>query len=291
MNLNQRKSALTVKRSSHSPLAAKPRILIVGAHPDDPEEMAGGCAALWRASGYTVKFLTMTNGDAGHHETGGGPLARRRQAEAAAAARILDIEYEITDRHDGELMPTRENRQDLIRRIREFRPDLVLTHPPDDYHPDHRYTSLLVQDSAMSVTVPNICPLTPALRKNPIFGYIIGTRSVSRMFRPDVLVNIGRVLDKKVAMLCCHKSQFLEWIPYLTGTLDQVPAGKTPQRAWMADQWKRRLKGCADRFRDEPVACHGVVPGTKIIYAEAIEICPFGSPLNDAARRRLFPFV
>ncbi len=283
-----------MKRTSRSSRPARPaapaRILVVGAHPDDPECMAGGCAALWTAAGHVVKFLTMTNGDAGHHEMGGGPLALRRRTEALAAARVLKIEYEISDCHDGELMPTLENRRELIRRIRAFHPDLVLTHPPDDYHPDHRYTSLLVQDSAMSVTVPNICPLTPALRANPIFGYILGTRGVSRAFRPDVLVDIGSVLTQKLAMIECHKSQFLEWIPYLEGAMDQVPERPAARRAFVAKHRKAVMRECADRFRADLIALHGAMRGAKIAYVEAIEICPFGSSLDEAARRRLFPF-
>ena len=136
-------------------------ILVFGAHPDDCDIKAGGVAALYVQRGHRVKFVSITNGDAGHHEMGGGPLAKRRYAEAQAAADVIGIEYELLDNHDGELMPTLENRYKIIRTIREFRPDLIMTHRPNDYHPDHRYTSTLVQDAAYMVTVPDICALTP----------------------------------------------------------------------------------------------------------------------------------
>ena len=86
------------------------RIIAFGAHPDDAELKASGVAALWAAQGHKVKFVAMTNGDVGHFEMAGGPLARRRKAEVAECARILGIETDVLDIHDGELTPTLENR-------------------------------------------------------------------------------------------------------------------------------------------------------------------------------------
>ena len=143
------------------------RLLVFGAHPDDCDIKAGGLAALYAQKGHRVKFVSVTNGDAGHHQMGGEPLAKRRNAEAQAAAKVLGIEYELLDNHDGHLEPTLENRFKVIQQIRQFRPDLVMTHRPNDYHPDHRYTSVLVQDAAYMVTVPNVCGLALALDYNP----------------------------------------------------------------------------------------------------------------------------
>ena len=87
------------------------RVIAFGAHPDDAELKASGVAALWAAAGAKVKFVAMTNGDVGHFETAGGPLARRRKAEVAECARILGIENHVVDIHDGELVPSLENRK------------------------------------------------------------------------------------------------------------------------------------------------------------------------------------
>src|SRR5947207_8548827 len=150
----------------------KLNVLVIGAHPDDPDSSAGGIAALYAKRGHRVKFVSLTNGDAGHHEIGGVELARRRYAEAQAVARVLGLaEYQVLDNHDGELEPTLENRRKVIRIIREFQPDAILTPRPNDYHPDHRYTAILVQDSAYMVTVPNIVALTEHLRRNPVILY------------------------------------------------------------------------------------------------------------------------
>ncbi|HXK61328.1 MAG TPA: PIG-L family deacetylase, partial [Acidobacteriota bacterium] len=129
------------------------RILVFGAHPDDPEK-AGGTMAKYIQQGHKVRLVSVTNGDAGHFEMGGGVLAQRRYKEAQCAGAVIGAEYIVLDNHDGELMPTLENRNKIIRIIREFQPDLVFTPRPDDYHPDHRNTALLVRDAAYMVTVP-----------------------------------------------------------------------------------------------------------------------------------------
>src|SRR5205809_3096908 len=84
------------------------RIIAFGAHPDDSELKASGVAALWASQGHKVKFVAMTNGDIGHFKMAGAPLAKRRLAEVKECARILGIETEVLDIHDGELEPTLE---------------------------------------------------------------------------------------------------------------------------------------------------------------------------------------
>ena len=130
------------------------RIIAFGAHPDDNELRASGVAAMWAAQGHKVKFVAMTNGDIGHFKMAGAPLAKRRLAEVRACAQILGIETEVLDIHDGELEPTLENRKKVARLIREWQADIVLFHRPYDYHPDHRYVGVLVQDAAVVVVAP-----------------------------------------------------------------------------------------------------------------------------------------
>src|SRR5438874_4082802 len=93
------------------PSDGKLRIICFGAHPDDCELKVGGTAALWAAQGHHVKLVSVTNGDIGHWRDAGGPLARRRAAEAEQADRILGVTSEVLDIHDGELLPTVENRR------------------------------------------------------------------------------------------------------------------------------------------------------------------------------------
>src|SRR5438270_3665078 len=184
------------------------RLLIIGAHPDDADYAAGGLAALYRRAGHVVKMVSLTNGDAGHHLTPGRQLAARRRKEAAAAGAVIGATYDLLDNHDGELQPTLENRRQVIRLIRSYRPDLVLTHRPNDYHPDHRYTSQLVQDAAYMVTVPAVTPDTPHLAANPVIAYLPDDFQKPYPFRPSVVVDVGGVLEQIVAMLHCHTWQF-----------------------------------------------------------------------------------
>lgn len=267
------------------------RLLIIGAHPDDADYAAGGLAALYRAAGHDVHMISVTNGDAGHHEMPGPRLAERRRKEAASAGAVIGARYNLFDIHDGELEPSLENRWKVIHLLRTYKPDLVLTHRPNDYHPDHRYTSQLVQDAAYMVTVPAVLPGTPHLMKNPVIAYLPDEFQKPYPFTPTIAVDVGPVLDKIVAMLDCHRSQFYEWLPYNMGVLDQVPHGEAERRAWLAEWVKGRLAAQARRFREQLVRCYGEQRGNAVEYAEAFEACEYGAPLDDNAARRLFPFV
>ncbi|MGH9848558.1 MAG: PIG-L deacetylase family protein, partial [Blastocatellia bacterium] len=149
----------------------KLRIIAFGAHPDDCELKAGGVAAKWAANGHKVKFVATTNGDVGHFAMAGGPLALRRTAEVKRCAEILGIETQVLDIHDGELMPTIENRRTIARLIRDWQADIVLGPRPYDYHPDHRYTGVLMEDAAVLVAAPFFVTDTPPCPKNPVILY------------------------------------------------------------------------------------------------------------------------
>jgi N-acetylglucosamine malate deacetylase 1 len=264
------------------------RLLIIGAHPDDADYAAGGLAALYRANGHDVRMVSLTNGDAGHHETPGPALAKRRLGEATAAAAVIGATYQIFNIHDGELQPTLENRWKVIQLIRGYEPDLILTHRPNDYHPDHRYTSQLVQDAAYMITVPAVAPATKHLRKNPVIAYLPDEFQKPYPFSPTVAVDVGPVLEKIVDMLHCHVSQFYEWLAYNTLTLDQVPTADADRRTWLAKQVQERLRKQADRFRPQLVHCYGMAHAQTVAYAEAFEPCEYGAALDIAAVQRLF---
>ena len=271
-------------------LATPLRLLIIGAHPDDADYAAGGTAALYRAAGHAVKMVSLTNGDAGHQSLRGEELARRRKAEAAAAGAVIGATYDVFDNHDGQLLPTLENRSKVIRLLRTFQPDLVLTHRPNDYHPDHRYTSQLVQDAAYMVTVPAVVPDVPHLARDPVIAYLPDDFQKPYPFQPSAFVDVGPVVEKIISMLHCHQSQFYEWLPYNVGELNQVPKEDAARREWLAQKTRSRLKARADKYRRLLVNTTGKEQGAKIEYLEAFEACEYGAPLDEEARRRLFPF-
>ncbi len=126
----------------------KLRIIMIGAHPDDCDQDAGGTAILLSSMGHAVKFVSVTNGDAGHQSSKGVPLAKRRFLEAQEAGKRFGVTYDVLDNHDGQLLPSLEVRNQVIKKIREWNADVVIAPRPNDYHPDHRYTGVLVQARA-----------------------------------------------------------------------------------------------------------------------------------------------
>lgn len=268
----------------------KLRIIAFGAHPDDCELEVGGTAARWAKLGHKVKFVSVTNGDIGHHEMAGATLARRRAAEVKRCAEILGIETEVLDIHDGELMPTLENRRTITRLIREWKADLVIAHRPNDYHPDHRYTGILVQDAAFMVIVPSFCPDVPALRKNPVFLYTEDSFQKPNPFAPDIVVPIDPVFDQKSACIDALESQFYEWNPWLFGYLDEVPKGKAERMEWTKKRTEKRNGPIAERYRAKLVELLGEEDAKAVKYAEAFEVCEYGTQPNREELTRLFPF-
>jgi LmbE family N-acetylglucosaminyl deacetylase len=271
-----------------APAASPLNIIAFGAHPDDCDIRAGGTAAKWAAAGHRVRFVSVTSGDAGHQSQGGGALAARRRAEAQEAGRRLGVDYITLDNHDGELMPTLQIREQIIRLIRQWKADLVLGPRPHDYHPDHRYTGILLQDAAFMVTVPNVAPDTPALRQNPVFMYFEDGFQKPNPFTPDVAVSIDDTFSKKIDAIDAHVSQMYEWLPWLNGRLDSVPKDPAERKAWTAKQRRGRI---SDAVRATLVKIYGAEAGAKVEHAEAFEICEYGRRPDAAELKRLFPFL
>lgn len=266
----------------------KLRIIVFGAHPDDCEIRAGGTAALWATAGHHVLMVSVTNGDIGHSRIFGPELAARRKAEVEAADKHLGAATRVLDIHDGELEPSLENRRTITRAIRQWQADIVIAHRPNDYHPDHRYTGVLVQDSAYMVAVPFFCPDTPALPRNPVFLYSEDGFERPNPFRADIVVPIDSVIDRKIEALLMMESQFIEG--GATGTVPKDPAERKERAQRAAAGFRARAENTANRFRAKLIQLYGE-EGKKVRYAEAFEICEYGRRPNADEIRRLFPFL
>jgi LmbE family N-acetylglucosaminyl deacetylase len=271
----------------------KLRIIVFGAHPDDAELKAGGTAIKWSKQGHHVKLVSVTNGDIGHWKIKGDELARRRLAEVQAAAKILGVETEVLPIHDGELEPTLEHRRTITRVIRKWNADLVLCHRPWDYHPDHRYVGVLVQDAAYMVTVPFFCEDTPYLKQNPVFMYLSDGFQKPYPFRADVVVALDDVIDRKMDALHELESQFYEG--GANGSEEHVrsvpPARDTAARkAWLRqNRWGTMNSSVADRFRDDLVRLYGPEKGKAVKFAEAFELCEYGRRPSADELIKMFP--
>ncbi|MFH1965853.1 MAG: PIG-L family deacetylase [Acidobacteriota bacterium] len=267
----------------------KLKIIIIGAHPDDPEQV-GATALKFVQAGHKVRMVSMTNGNAGHFLEGGGPLARRRYQETRCSSAISGAEYIVMDIDDGKLMPTLENRNKVITLIREFQADIVISHRPNDYHPDHRNAALLVRDSAYMVMVPNIVSSVPHLRKNPLFMYMHDGFTVPNPFEPEIVVDITDVMDKKLDMWDCHVSQMYEWIPYNMMKLEEVPKDPAARKAWLAESWGPFLRGPVTEYRDKLVELYGEERASRITAVEAFQVSEYGWNPGTETLKEMFPF-
>jgi LmbE family N-acetylglucosaminyl deacetylase len=265
------------------------RVLVIGAHPDDCDLNAGGLALLYAAGGHAVKFVSLTNGDKGHQTLSGKALAARRKAEAQEAGRRFGVQYDVLDIPDGELLPTLENRLKVIRLIREWKADLVLAHRPNDYHPDHRYTGILVQDAAYLVIVPNILPEVPPLPNNPVFLYTRDGFQRPNPFRPDVVVDISTVFQKKMDALDAHTSQVYEWLPW-TRRDTTVPTDPQQRRQWLGTVYATRSR-VTPAVKEALQKWYGPDRAATVVHAEAFELCEYGRNPSEEELRRLFPML
>jgi len=265
----------------------KLHIIIIGAHPDDPDEV-GGTAYKWAQAGHDVLMVSLTNGDAGHQSLSSEELAKVRREEARRAGEVIGVRYITLDNHDGQLMPTYENRLQVIRLIREQKADIVIFPRPYDYHPDHRYCGTLVLDAAYMVTVPKILPEVPFLEKNPVFLYTYDHFVHPEPFEADVCVDIDDVIEKKIDMYHQHTSQMYEWLPFNRGQLDQVPATEKERRQWLGKAWGQRSN--AEPFRAKLIEQYGKEKGSKIKSCEPFQDSGYGTRLTEKNIRYYFPF-
>ena len=269
------------------------RIITFGAHPDDCELDTAGVAAKWAAMGHKFKCVAVTNGDIGHWGTAGGPLALRRRAEAKEAARILGIETEVLDNHDGEVMVTLENRKAIARLIRDWQADVVISHRPADYHPDHRYAGVLVMDAAYMVQVPFFTPEVAPLTRNPVFLFSEDRFQKPNPFSGDIVVDISDVIEKKLAVVAAMPSQFYEGgcCDKPKGGVPEDAAGQEARRKQVRESFMGRFASTAERFRAKLAEWYGADHAAKVKYAEAFEVCEYGRQPDKAEIRRLFPFL
>lgn len=266
----------------------KLRLLVLGAHPDDAEFHAGGLAANYVARGHTVKLVSVTDGGAGHHRRSSADLVLLRREEARRSGKVLGAFHDTWDFPDGYLQPSLELRHQIIAEIRRFQPDLVLTHRPCDYHPDHRAVGQAVQDASYMVTVPLIAPEFPHLRKDPVVAYMCDLFTKPYPLQPDIVLDITAQIPKIVSMLACHHSQFFEFLPYNQRIEATMPTDPDARLAWLSDWYQGLIAPRADRFREALMARYGEA-GRDIRYIEAYEISEYATALSPEDKRWLFP--
>lgn len=280
------------------------KILMIGAHQDDNEFRCGGLAHKYVKMGYEVKFLSMCNGCGGHHILGPKETTAQRATESAKVAEFLGITYDVWDIDDCNLVADLETRKKLIRYIREFCPDVIIAHRPNDYHADHRASGQLVQDASYLLTVPHECPEVPAMRDMPVILYN-EDKFKYPPFTCDIIIDMDDEIDTKLKIADFNVSQVYEWLPYTEH--EEVPEGAEERFEWLKGMeitenttdeeimkaprgYAVRYAKTAARFRKELIEKYGVEKGSKVRYAEAFEVCEYGNPLTDELKEKLFSF-
>jgi len=269
-NSNQRLSSL------------KPcRVLVFGAHPDDAEFFAGGFLCEHKHRGSEIRLVSVTNGQSGHHETSSEVLVAQRREEARQSGQVLGCDYVTWDFPDGALEPSLAVREAIIREIRRFEPDLVLTHRPWDYHPDHRAVGQAVQDASYMVMVPKIAPGNRVPSREPVVAYMVDLFTRPAAFRADFVLDASGHLSKVLKMLGCHRSQFTQWLPWIE-RIEDMPSEPGKWELWFEKFYLDRTAPRALRFWN-------LAWGPAPALVEAFEVSEYAGKLASDQSDRLFP--
>jgi LmbE family N-acetylglucosaminyl deacetylase len=185
------------------------RVLAVGAHPDDLEILCAGTLAKYARRGDHVSMAVGTNGEVGSPTLPKKEIAEIRCQEAAAAAKVIGADFYWMNYPDEFLFSTEETRLAFINLVRRARSDVVITHAPMDYHPDHRTTGGILWDIRVMTTVPNIKTEHPPCQQIPEIFYMDTVAGID--FAPQHYVDISETFALKREMLACHKSQSI-WL-------------------------------------------------------------------------------
>ena len=280
------------------------KILAIGAHQDDNEFCVGGMAHKWLQAGHEVRFLSLCNGCGGHHIMTPEETTARRAKESARVAEFLGITYDVWDIDDCTIVADLPTRERLIRYIRSYSPDLIITHRTNDYHADHRAAGQLVQDASYILTVPHTCPDVPAMREMPVIVYNEDGFK-NPVFTATYVIDMNDEIDTKLHIAHLNESQVYEWLPYTRG--QTVPEGEAERFAFLkgmeitedttdeevmsvARGYAVRFAKTAARFRRELIERYGEERGSKVRYAEAFELCEYGKQPSPEMEKELFGF-
>ena len=265
------------------------RIVALGAHPDDAELKFAGTAAMFAAKGAKVKLIALTNGDVGHFAQAGGPLAQRRKAEVEACHKILGVDTEVFDIHDGELMADLPTRRMLGNAIREYQADIVLSHRPYDYHPDHRAVGQLANDTAVVVAAPFFAPYTPPTPRNPVYLYYSDAFTHPYPFDPILAVGIDSVAQKKWDCISALPSQFGDADSWQARYRPNIPTDEAGRKTALLEIVKQQNVDVANKHRDLLVKLYGDQKGRAFKYAEAFELNQYGTAVTADDLKKVFP--
>ena len=267
-----------VKAVAQQPL----RVMMIFAHPDEGEVYTGGTAALYTQLGHQVKFMSLTNGDAGHWVEKPEVLAKRRYQEAMNAKKILNLaEYEVLDYHDQGLKNTKEARAKVVRSIEAFKPDIVFTYyPAAGGHIDNMTAGYIVRDAARDLK----------MEKLPVFLYVRDYHTSTFTYIPHFAFSIDKVWETKLKACGAHQTQVAEAIPHSMGILDEVRKNPAKQKELIDDNTYAFSK-VFPTYMFALEKWYGKEGASKIKYAEGFEVAEFGRQVQEEEIFTLLPML
>ena len=260
----------------------KLKVMVIFAHPDEGEIYAGGISALYTRLGHEVKFMSLTNGDAGHYAMKPEELAERRYKEAMHAKEILSLsEYEVLDYHDGILENTEELRDKVARTIEDWEADIVFTfYPARGGHNDNMTAGWIVREASSLLDEVDM----------PVFIYMRDFHTASFSYIPDFAINIDEVWETKLAACRAHESQVIEYNPEMEGVLDEVLASKKVQADFLYHNTipfsivRPDIRLALEKWYGKDLA-------KEVSYVEEFEIAEYGRQMTDEDVFELFPMM
>jgi LmbE family N-acetylglucosaminyl deacetylase len=263
----------------------KLKVLVIFAHPDEGEIYAGGISAIYSKMGHSVKFLSLTNGDAGHWSMDAESLAKRRYKEAMEAKRILGLsDYEVLEYHDGKLKNSLEIQEVVAKRIEQWKADVVILFYPITTeaggHNDNMQAGLIVQAAATLIKMEEL----------PAFLYMRDYFTTSFSHIPDIAINIEEVWETKLLAMKAHESQVVEANPHADGILEEVLGSKIKQQEYLFYNSYPFSRITPD-IKLALLKWYGRDFSENIKWAEAFEFAGFGRQINNKAISELFPML
>ncbi|MBS1598777.1 MAG: PIG-L family deacetylase [Bacteroidetes bacterium] len=258
------------------------RVMVIFAHPDEGEIYTGGITALFTKMGHQVKFMSLTNGDAGHYSMKPADLAKRRYQEAMDSKKILSLgDYEVLNYHDQYLKNTKEVQDKVIKSIQEWKADIVFTYyPAKGGHTDNMTAGYIVRDAAPRLQ----------MAKMPVFVYIRDYHTINFSYIPDFAISIDSVWETKLAACAAQKSQVTEAIPHGMGILKEVREHPEKQKELIYNN-TLPFSNVTNNNMFALEKWYGKEQAAKIKYAEAFEIAEFGRQVEDIEMKTLFPML
>ena len=144
------------------------------------------------------------------------------------------------------------------------------------------------------VIVPNVCPDTPPLSKNPLFLYMEDNFTKPYPHEPDIVVSIDNIIELKIDGLHAHTSQMYEWLPWTNGgdeILAKIPTTINERRKWLSKRVKNRSNNIDSIKRISLVKWYGKDLAQKVKYIESFEVAEYGMQPSDKDIRSLFPML